>query len=414
MSTRRNQSMKRKAAANRHLLDMKEILSGLPCHDQQPLAEPEYGKQVCIPKAGHRIDRDKTLKFRARSEFLSVLRQRVDDYFSTTGRPRRDCPQMYLKTMIVISWFATSYAMLVFVASTWWQALPLAISLGLAMAAIGFNIQHDGGHRAYSNFPWINRLAALTLDLLGGSSYAWDRKHNSIHHTYTNITGHDDDINIGFLGRLSPHQRRLKFHRLQHFYLWVLYGFMAIKWQLYDDFRDVLSGRINEHSFVRPKGWDLVVFIVGKLIFFSIAFVIPMLLCGAWPVLIVYVVAASVQGVTLSVVFQLAHCVENADFPLPEDGTGQMQNAWAVHQVETTVDFASKNRLVAWFTGGLNFQIEHHLFPRICHVNYPAISKLVENTCREFGVKYAVHETFFAGVASHFRWLLRMGMPDAA
>lgn len=368
---------------------------------------------IYLTEAGHPIDPDKTLKFGARSEFLGVLRQRVDDYFIATGRPERDCPQMYVKTVIIFGWLVTSYAMIVFVASTWWQAIPLAISLGLAMAAVGFNIQHDGGHRAYSNYPWINKLTALTLDLLGGSSYAWDRKHNSIHHTYTNITGYDDDINLGFLGRLSPHQRRLKFHRFQHFYLWVLYGFIGIKWQVYDDFRDVLRGRIDGHTFVRPKGWDLIVFIVGKLIFFSAALVIPMLLCPAWAVLLFYFMATFVQSVTLSVVFQLAHCVEDADFPLPEGGTGRIENAWAVHQVETTVDFARKNRLVAWFLGGLNFQIEHHLFPRICHVNYPAISKFVEETCGEFGIKYRVHKTSFAGVASHFRWLRRMGMPDA-
>ena len=355
-----------------------------------------------------------TLTFGGRNEFLSVLRQRVDDYFHTTGKPRRDCPRMYLKTLVILTWFVASYVLLVFVATAWWQALILAISLGLAMAAIGFNIQHDGGHQAYSKHAWINRLMALTLDLLGGSSYAWDRKHNSIHHTYANITGHDErHQSWGLLGRLSPHQRLLWWHRFQHFYLWVLYGFLAIKWQVYDDFRDVATGRIGELRFVRPKGWDLVVFIAGKLIFCTLAFVIPIALCGVWPVLLCYAVAAFVQGVTLSVVFQLAHCVEDADFPMPDSATGQIENAWAVHQVETTVDFAPNNPIVSWYTGGLNFQVEHHLFPRICHLNYPAISKLVEETCREFGVRYVVHQSFFSCLASHFRWLRRMGMPDA-
>ena len=319
---------------------------------------------------------------------------------------------MYVKTAIVCLWFVTSYALLVFMAAAWWQALPLAISLGLAMAAIGFNIQHDGAHGAYSNFRWINRLSALTLDMLGGSSYAWDRSHNSIHHTYANITGHDEDINLGLLGRLSPHQKRLRIHRFQHLYLWVLYGFLAIKWQVYDDFRDILKGRIGGQQLVRPTGWDLVVFISGKSAFFSLALLIPALSCGVGVTIVFYFVATFVQGVTLSVVFQLAHCVENAEFPVPDDETGQIENAWAIHQVQTTVDFARNNRLISWFTGGLNFQIEHHLFPRICHVNYPAISGLVEKTCRELGINYAVHPTFFAGIASHFRWLRRMGQLD--
>jgi len=365
-------------------------------------------------RPGTLADNSAKVKFGARGEFFSVLRERVDEYFQDSGRRERDCPRMYLKTAIIFAWFVATYVLLVFFASAWWQALPLAISLGLAMSAIGFNIQHDGGHQAYSNHPWINKLMALTLDLLGGSSYAWDRKHNSIHHTYTNITGHDDDIELGILGRLSPHQRRLWFHRVQHFYLWVLYGFMAIKWQIVDDFRDVARGRISGHRLPRPKGWDLVTFIVGKLVFFTFAFVVPIAVCGVWPVLLFYVVAAFVQGVTLSVVFQLAHAVEEAEFPMPESDSGQMENAWAAHQVETTVNFARKSRLVSWFTGGLNFQIEHHLFPRICHVNYPAISKLVEQTCREHGVKYVAHKSFFAGVASHFRWLRQMGLPEAA
>ena len=426
MATRRNQNMKRIAVANKNLPGVKEISSSLPRDVQPSTPEPEYGKDfpdqgsdapcqpIYVPEADHPINPGETLKFVARSEFLCVLRQRVDDYFLTTGRPQRDCPQMYVKTVIIFNWFVTSYAMLIFVASTWWQALLLAISLGLAMACVGFNIQHDGAHAAYSNRKWINNLMAMALDLLGGSSYVWKQTHNLIHHSFTNITGHDGDIDLGVLGRLSPHQRRLKFHRLQHVYLWVLYGFVTIKWQLHDDIRGIVEGQIGKYRFARPRGGQLVVFGGGKLLFISLALVIPMLLHPWYVVLLFFFVASFVQGLLLSVVFQLAHCVEDASFPLPEGGTSRIENAWAVHQVETTVDFARKNRLVAWFTGSLNYQIEHHLFPQICHVNYPAISKLVEETCSEFGIKYVVHKTFFAGIASHFRWLRKMGMPDAA
>jgi len=354
------------------------------------------------------------LKFGASDGFQSELRKRVEEYFRSSGRGQRDCPQMYLKTAIIGGWFVASYALLVFCVGTGWLALPLAILLGLSMAAIGFNIQHDGGHRAYSNRRWINKLMALSLDLLGGSSYIWARKHNSIHHSYANITGHDDDIDLGLLARLSPHQRRLKFHRLQHFYLWALYGLLPIKWQFYDDFRAIVTGRIGEHQFAHPKGWDLVTFIGGKAVFFSLALVIPLLLHPVWAVLLFYVAASVVQGVVLSVVFQLAHCVEEAAFPLPRKDTGRMEAAWAVHQVETTVDFARRSRLLSWFIGGLNFQIEHHLFPQICHVHYPALSLLVEQTCKEYGLRYVTHETFLAGAASHFRWLRRMGIAGDA
>jgi len=220
---------------------------------------------------------------------------------------------------------------------------------------------------------------ALSLDLLGGSSYIWARKHNSIHHSYANITGHDDDIDLGLLARLSPHQRRLKFHRLQHFYLWALYGLLPIKWQFYDDFRAMVTGRIGEHQFVHPKGWDLVTFIGGKAVFFSLALVIPLLLHPVWAVLLFYVAASVVQGVVLSVVFQLAHCVEEAAFSLPRIDTGRMEAAWAVHQVETTVDFARRSWLLSWFIGGLNFQIEHRSVTSITRRFHCSWSRRVRN-----------------------------------
>ena len=331
------------------------------------------------------------------------------EYFRTTGRPERGCWQMYLKTAILLSCFVAAFVLLVFVAQAWWQALPLAILLGLVTALIGFNIQHDGGHHAYSDHPWVNKLMAMTLDLIGGSSYLWHWKHGVFHHTYANVTGHDTDIDLGLLGRLTPHQRRLWFHRWQHFYLWPLYGFLAIKWQLFDDFCNVITGRIEGHRVPRRAGRSWLSSWGGKGAFLALAFGLPLLFHPVWVVALFYGVAALVLGLVISVVFQLAHCVEEAEFPMPQ-GEGRMAHAWGVHQVETTVDFARRSRLVAWLLGGLNFQIEHHLFPRICHVNYPALSKLVEATCRDFGVKYTEHASVFAGLASHFRWLRRMGM----
>ena len=352
------------------------------------------------------------IKFTGSDRFIRDLRQRVDAYFESTGRRRRDCPSMYFKTATILAWFFGAYFLLLFAVHGWYTVLPLAVGLGLGLAAIGFNIQHDGGHQGYSEKRWINKMMALTLDLMGGSSYLWDWKHNSIHHTYTNITGVDDDINLGFLARLTPYQRRYWFHRLQGVYLWLLYGFMAIKWHLFDDFYQVAVGRIGGRKIPRPHGRELLIFIGGKTLFFTLAFAIPLLLHPVWAVLLVYAIASFVSGVVLSVVFQLAHCVGEAEFPMPiinPAGQGRMETDWAVHQVQTTVDFSRSNRLLSWFVGGLNFQIEHHLFHKISHVHYPALSKVVEAVCREHGIPYATHRTFFHGLASHYHWLMAMG-----
>jgi linoleoyl-CoA desaturase len=320
---------------------------------------------------------------------------------------------MYVKAAVFFGGFAGTYVLLVFVARTWVQALPLAILLGLFVAGIGFNVQHDGGHQAYSRSRWVNTLMAMALELLGGSTYVWRWKHGVFHHTYVNITGHDTDIDLGILARLTPHQRRLAFHRWQHLYLWALYGLLVIKWQLVGDFRKLISGRMGSQSFPRPKGWDLVIFVAGKAVFFLLAFGIPLRFHSIGVVLGYYCVAGLVAGMLLSVVFQVAHCVEEVAFPVPHSTTDRMDQAWAIHQVETTADFARGNRLATWLVGGLNFQIEHHLFPRISHVHYPALSALVEQTCREFGVRYTAFRSFRTGLVSHFRLLRRMGAADA-
>lgn len=371
-----------------------------------------------VPAQGDRVQGVKNVrahpKFGKNNDFQIELQRRVDEFFRITGRWRRDCPQMYLKTVILLGGFAATYLLLVLVAQAWWQALPLAVLLGLLTAGIGFNVQHDGGHHAYSNLPWVNKLMALTLDLVGGSSYFWHWKHVAFHHTYVNIDGEDTDIEMGGLGRLSPHQKRYSFHRWQHIYLWPMYGFVAIKWQLYDNFHEAITGRIGEHPVPRPTGWELAAFVGCKGLFFALAFGIPLAFHSVWVVLFYYAVVVLVLGVVLSVVFQLAHAVEEAEFPRLERETGRIENAWAIHQTETTVNFARRSRIVTWLLGGLNYQIEHHLFPRICHVNYPAISKVVEATCHEYGVKYSEHKTFGAGLVSHFRWLRRMGRPDSS
>jgi len=364
-------------------------------------------KLLDVPSYSKHLSRK--LKFAKSDEFQVELRQRVEEFFSQRGLPERDCPQMYLKTFILLIVFVFSYSFLVFVAQTWWQALILSIILGLVMAGIGFNIQHDGNHQSYSKHTWINKLTGMSLDLMGGSSYNWHWKHGIFHHTYVNIVGHDNDLNVGVFGRLTPEQPHYSFHRWQHYYLWLLYGLMAIKWQLYDDFEAVLTGKMGENYYPRPKGWDLVIFLTGKILFLTLAFIIPLYNHSILVVLTFYIITTFVLGIVLSIVFQLAHAVEEAGFPLPLEGTKEIAQTWAVHQTETTVNFCRNNPLITWFVGGLNFQVEHHLFPKICHVHYPAIAIIVEETCQEFGVKYLVHSSLWAGLVSHYRWLRQMG-----
>jgi len=353
------------------------------------------------------------LDFDENRAFEIDVRQRVDAYFRQgKGRLKTGSWQMLLKTAIILTCFGASYVLLVFFAKTLWQALPLAVLLGFSTAGIGFNIAHDGGHRAYSKIAWINKLAAVTMDLAGSSSYLWFWKHCVIHHRFVNITGYDNDINIGMLGRLSPHSKRRPFHRWQHLYLWPLYGLLAIKWEFVNDFRQIRSGRLGGHEFSRPTGPELIIFVVGKVVFFTWAVFIPLLFHSFVVVLFYYFVGVVTLGTAMAVIFQLPHCVAQAEFPLPRKDTGRMETPWAVHQAQATLDFGRSSRILRWTLGGLNFHREHHLFPTICHIHYPAITGIVEQACRDHGVAYAEHRSFRAGLAAHYRWLRRMGASD--
>jgi linoleoyl-CoA desaturase len=343
------------------------------------------------------------------TEFRRDLEARVAGYFDACRRSRHGSWRLYVKTAILMTWLCASYVGLVWGATTWWQALPLSISLALAMAGVGFNVQHDGNHGAYSRHGAVNKVAALSLNLLGGDAYFWRYKHNIAHHSYPNVTGSDDDIRLGPLARMSPHQRRYWFHRFQHFYVWGLYALLALNWQLRGDFRAMIKPGVGDTRVSRPRGLDLLYFCVGKATFLGLALVIPLLHHAVLHVVSLYLITNFVLGLTLAIVFQLAHCVEEAQFPAPAAGTKRLDHDFTAHQVETSVDFARGNRVLTWYLGGLNYQVEHHLFPKTCHIHYPAISPIVEATCRAHGLSHRSHRTMRGALRSHVRWLRRMG-----
>ena len=341
--------------------------------------------------------------------FYQELKRRVQQCVEQHKVSRREFRALHVKTVVMLCWFGLSYGLLVFVAANVWQALACSLSLALAIAGIGFNIQHDANHGAYSDRPILNRTLGFSLDLLGASSYVWHYKHNILHHTYTNLSRWDDDIDLGFFGRLSPAQRRRPIYRVQQYYLWLVYGFLGPKWHFVDDFVNIIQGRIGRSQFRRPKGWELIGLIGGKLVFVTIAFLVPLVRHSFWQIGLFYAITWFIAGGVVGVVFQLAHCVEGPIFPILPSENPRIQSSWAVHQVQSTVNFAPRNKFLTWYLGGLNHQIEHHLFPSLPHVHYSRISKEVRAVCAEFCVRYFAHDSMFRAIVSHFQWLRRMG-----
>jgi linoleoyl-CoA desaturase len=317
---------------------------------------------------------------------------------------------MHAKTAVLLAWFGTSYAALLLRGGvSGWLASALTLSIALAMAGIGFSVMHDANHGAYSRSPGVNWTWGLSLDLVGASSYVWRFRHNVLHHTYPNIDGVDVAIDAGVLIRFAPTQPLRAFHRWQHLYAWPLYGLIAMKWWLVDDFVDVVRGRTGPFRFPRPRGRELVAFVAGKVVFLAWSLAIPALVYRSGWVVLPFLAGALALGVVLSTVFQLAHVMPDVEFHAATPGTLQMDTGWAEHQVRATLDFAPTNRLLGWYVGGLNYQIEHHLLPGVCHVNYPALSGIVAETCRAYGVPYRTLPTLRAAITHHQRFLRALG-----
>ena len=354
------------------------------------------------------------IRFGQGGAFQSELRRRADAYFETAAEPRRDVVRMYVKSLVILTWFAGSWALLVFVADRWWQGVLLAVSLGLSIAGIGMGIQHDANHGGYSSRPWVNRVFGATLDLMGVCSYFWRLKHNVVHHTFTNIQGVDFDLDFGWIARLSPEQGRRGYHKYQHLYIWFLYTLLLPKWVFHDDWVLFRTMRAGPHKIPPMSRGDVFQFYAWKLIFVAWSLVIPAFYHPIWQVLLFHFIAVAALGVTLSSTFQLAHCVDTADFPPPPADGGVQAEDFGAHQVSTTVDFSRDSSLLTWFLGGLNFQVEHHLFPKVCHLHYPALSRIVEQTAAEHGVAYRCNRTLPMALAAHYRHLRELGRPERA
>jgi linoleoyl-CoA desaturase len=342
--------------------------------------------------------------------FHGAVKRGACAYFEATGRRRWGGGAMYAKTGAILGWFAASYALLLLWggASTW-LAVALTVSIALATAGIGFSVMHDANHGAYARSGRVNRAWGFALDFVGASSYLWRFKHNVHHHTYANIDGMDADIDAAPFLRLAPSQRLRPFHRYQHVYAWPLYGVLAVKWWFVDDVVDLVRGRIGQLPIPRPRGRELVGVLAGKAVFVAWSVVVPALVFRSGWVAVLFLFGALTLGVVLSTVFQLAHAVPDAEFHATAPGEQRMPTGWAEHQARATVDFAPSNRLLGWYVGGLNFQVEHHLLPDVCHVHYPALARIVEATCLAHGIPYRAQPTLRAAIAAHHRFLRALG-----
>ena len=343
-----------------------------------------------------------------KQSFHTELKRRINEYFESTGKSLSGNSRLYVKAIVLVTAFLFLYIHLVFFTPIVILAVLESILLGIVVAGIGFNIMHDGAHGSFSKYKWVNNMAAFSLNVLGGSSFMWNVKHNVIHHAYTNVDGVDDDIDIQPWMRMSSTQPRLAMHRYQHVYFWFLYSLLYILWIFVLDYQKYFKRRVGNMPIKKMTLADHLIFWSFKLFYLFVFVAVPIYVTGFMAWLIGFLTFTLVAGFVLSIVFQLAHTVEHTHFPMPGEG-GKLEDEWAIHQLKTTANFAPKNKFISWLVGGLNFQIEHHLFPKVSHVHYANLRRIIKQACAEYGIPYLEYPRMSQAVVSHVSFLKQMG-----
>ncbi|MBL6446777.1 acyl-CoA desaturase [Fulvivirga sp. 29W222] len=296
-----------------------------------------------------------------------------------------------------------------------WVLFFMYILSGLGMAGIGMGVMHDAIHGAYSKNRKVNKYMGYTLNLIGANATIWKIQHNVLHHTYTNIDEADDDISAPFFLRFSPHAKKYWLHKFQFIYIWFFYGLSTISWVTSKDF--IKMRQYRKMGFIKQEEFrkEMLQVISWKLVYYSYTLALPiiMLSMSPWLVVLAFITMHFVTGIAISLVFQTAHVMPSSEFPLPDED-GMIANDWAIHQLATTSNFSPRSRVFSWFIGGLNYQVEHHLLPNICHVHYRKLSRIVAETAREYGIPYHTKKTFAAAVWDHIKMLYQLGRMELA
>ena len=351
-----------------------------------------------------------------KAEFFGTLRKRVSEYFEANKISKHANAAMVVKTISMLIIYLTPFGLILSgIFENIWINIGLWIVMGLGMAGCGLSIMHDANHGAYSSNQRVNKFIGSVMYLIGGNPANWRIQHNVLHHSFTNVDGLDEDISPAPILRFSPTKPRRPMHKYQHIYAYFLYALMTVLWSTTKDFKQVLrykrmglaktQNRSSEGIF-----WEI---IISKLFYYAIFLVLP-LIYSATPwyfTFLGYAIMHLLCGFILGIVFQPAHVMPKMEFVKPTE-KGTVENSWAIHELHTTSNFAPDNKILSWYVGGLNFQVEHHLFPNICHIHYKPLSKIVRETATEFGIPYFSIPSFRQALSEHTKMLKALGHYD--
>lgn len=356
----------------------------------------------------------KQIKYkRTNQEFAAELFNAVNKYFENKGISRQGGAEIIIKTLFMSLVYFVPYAMLLSgIITTLAPVLIAWFVMGIGMSGLGVATMHDANHGSFSKYQWVNKLFEKSLYVLGGLPANWKYQHNTLHHGFPNVEGHDEDIGHDGILRFSPHKPLKKVHKYQYIYAWALYGLMTFSWITLKDFKRLFRYK-RDGAVLDGSGNYTLLFIkllISKIVYYGAFLVLPLILVPIvwyWTVL-GFLLMHFVSGLILSTIFQTAHVVPSSDYPLPDDND-ELDSNWTVHQLYTTADFAPNSKVFSWLVGGLNFQVVHHLFPSISHVHYKNMSKIVQEMTQKHNLPYHVNGSFFRAVGQHIMMLKALG-----
>ena len=312
---------------------------------------------------------------------------------------------IYMKGGFLILLYVSSYILLLSGILNTILSILLVMIMGLSGVMIVFNIVHDASHNVLFKNKSLNRALAYFGDLMGMNSYIWNIRHNIQHHTFTNVAGGDVLLDsIPFI-RVSPQQKKFPIHKYQVWYVPFLYMLYSIFWVFFIDFNMFKQKQMGNYKNMHHswQEWTKLILFKSFYLFYMIIFPTWIINIPLLTVLVGFLIYHVVAGILLSTVVVLGHCVEGAEYSAP-DKNGIIQNSFMQHEWNATYDCSTNSKVLHWITGGLNTHLAHHLFPKLCHCHYLAVTRIIKEHCAEHHVNYQ-HYSLGDAIISHFNFL---------
>jgi linoleoyl-CoA desaturase len=342
--------------------------------------------------------------------FSQILSCRIADYFAQKGITRYANGRFYFKALVLLVLWMGSYFCILCGELSKAGLLLAAVGFGLLSLLLIFNIGHDALHGSISSRKTMNVLLGYSFNLVGANAFSWYLKHTIAHHGHTNVKDADFDLDMEPFLRVSPQSPWRPWHRYQHWYAILVYMMLTLLLVFVLDF-SVFFKTKRYYRKVHIPWYEWVVMLLSKTAYLLYTILVPLVVLrlSIGEIMAGFLLMHAVIGLTAALILQPSHYVEGSAFSGSADAASRW-NSWAEHQLTTTIDIVPQSQLANQLLGGLNANVIHHLYPRICHVHFIPLSNIIRKTATEHGYPYR-QAGFLEAIGLHFRYLRFMAKP---